>query len=204
MSAARPLAAPPDPSTIDHFVYLRVGWSDYEKLLAMRGESSVPRITYLEGVVELMSPSRYHELDKKRFARMLEAWSEVAGVQLEGYGSWTLKDEEEDRGAEADECYTVGRTADSDEDRPDIAIEVIWTSGGINKLEVYRKLGVCEVWFYKRGALSFFTLRGEPGDQRYVEIPRSELMPQLPVELLLECMREPSQTAAVRALRAAL
>jgi Uma2 family endonuclease len=204
MSAARPLAAPPDPSTIDHFVYLRVGWSDYEKLLAMRGESSVPRITYLEGVVELMSPSRYHELDKKRFARLLEAWSEVAGVQLEGYGSWTLKDEEEDRGAEADECYTVGRTADSDEDRPDIAIEVIWTSGGINKLEVYRKLGVCEVWFYKRGALSFFTLRGEPGDQRYVEIPRSELMPQLPVELLLECMREPSQTAAVRALRAAL
>ena len=53
MSAARPLSAPPDPAEIDHFVYLRVGWDDYETLLAMRGESSVPRITYLNGVVEL-------------------------------------------------------------------------------------------------------------------------------------------------------
>jgi Uma2 family endonuclease len=204
MSAATPLAAPPDPGTTDHFVYLRVGWSDYEKLLAMRGERSVPRITYLEGVVELMSPSRYHELDKTRFARLFEAWSETVGVQLEGYGSWTLKDEEQDRGAEADECYTVNRLAKNDDDRPDIAIEVVWTSGGLNKLEVYRKLGVREVWFYERGTLAFFTLRGAPGDEHYFAIPRSELVPQLPVERLLECMRAPSQTAAVQALRAAL
>ena len=40
MSAARPLTAPPDRNAIDHFVYLRVGWDDYEKLLAMRGEGS--------------------------------------------------------------------------------------------------------------------------------------------------------------------
>ncbi|HVS22593.1 MAG TPA: Uma2 family endonuclease [Gammaproteobacteria bacterium] len=204
MSAARPSAAPPDPRTIDHFVYLRVGWDDYEKLLAMRGENSVPRITYLNGVVELMSPSNYHELDKKRFARLLEAWSEVAGVELEGYGSWTLTDEEQEVGAEADECYTVGRLARDDEDRPDVAIEVVWTSGGVNKLEVYRKLGVREVWFYERGSLRFFALRGRRGRQRYVAISLSEILPQLPRDLLLECMREPSQTAAVRALRAGL
>jgi hypothetical protein len=47
---------------MDHFVYLRVDWRGYQQLLAMRGESSVPRITYLEGLAELMSPSRYHEL----------------------------------------------------------------------------------------------------------------------------------------------
>lgn len=204
MSAAQPLAAPPDPNTIDHFVYLRVGWQDYEKLLAMRGERSVPRITYLKGLVELMSPSRYHEIDKKRFARLLEAWSEIASVPLEGYGSWTLKDEQEDRGAEADECYTVRRLAESHTDRPDIAIEVVWTSGGIDKLEVYRKLDVREVWFYERGSLRFHALRAEAGDARYVEIPRSELLPDLPIGLLLTCMKEPSQTAAIRALRAAL
>ncbi|HEU4617434.1 MAG TPA: Uma2 family endonuclease [Gammaproteobacteria bacterium] len=205
MSAARPLVVPPDRSTTDHFVYLRVGWKDYEKLLEMRGERSVPRMTYLEGVVELMSPSRYHEVDKKCFARLLEAWSEVAGIQLEGYGSWTLKDEKQDRGAEPDECYTVRRLAVDDEDRPDIAIEVIWTSGGINKLEVYRKLGVREVWIYERESLRFFALRdAETDEPRYVEIPRSERLPELPVEVLLACMQEPSQTAAVRALRAAL
>jgi Uma2 family endonuclease len=85
-----------------------------------------------------------------------------------------------------------------------VAIEVVWTSGGINKLEVYRKLGVREVWFYERGSLRFFALRGRKGRQRYVAIPLSEILPQLPRDLLLECMREPSQTAALRALRAGL
>lgn len=188
---------------MDHFVYLRVDWQGYQQLLAMRGESSVPRITYLEGLVELMSPSRYHEIDKKRFARLLETWSEIAHVPLEGYGSWTLEDEEAGRGAEADECYTVRRVAKSDEDRPDIAIEVVWTSGGINKLEVYRKLGVREVWFYNRGNLRFFALRRE-ADDLYREIPRSDLLPELPIDVLLNCMQEPDQTSAVRALRAAL
>jgi hypothetical protein len=30
---------------MDHFVYLHVDWRGDEQLLAMRGESSVPRIT---------------------------------------------------------------------------------------------------------------------------------------------------------------
>jgi Uma2 family endonuclease len=189
----------------DHFVYLRGDWDDYERLLAMRGESSVPRITYLEGLIELMSPSQYHEIDKKRFARLIEAWAEEAGVDLEGYGSWTLKKKRAKRGAEADECYTVNRRA-GEHDRPDIAIEVIWTSGGIDKLEVYRKLGVREVWYYERGSLRFFALRGERGHENYVEIPKSELLPLLPVELILTHMldAQQGQTAAVRALRKAL
>ena len=203
MSAARLLPEPVDPKTMDHFVYLHVDWNGYQQLLAMRGESSVPRITYLEGTAELMSPSRYHEIDKTRFARLLETWSEIANVPLEGYGSWTLEDEEAERGAEADECYTVRRVAKSDRDRPDIAIEVVWTSGGIDKLEVYRKLGVREVWFYERGTLRFFALRREGADV-YREIPRSKLLPELPIDVLLTCMKEPDQTSAVRALRAAL
>ena len=206
MNAARPLVTPPDPDMTDHFVYLHGDWDDYERLLEMRGESAVPRITYLEGLIELMSPSQYHEIDKKRFARLLEAWSEEAGVDLEGYGSWTLKKKRAKRGAEADECYTVNRRAAPENDRPDIAIEVIWTSGGIDKLEVYRKLEVREVWYYERGSLKFFALRGERGREAYVETSRSELLPLLPVELILGVMGDAtkSQTAAARAVRAQL
>ncbi|HEY3519151.1 MAG TPA: Uma2 family endonuclease, partial [Gammaproteobacteria bacterium] len=96
-----------------------------------------------------------------------------------------------------------GRVAKSDEDRPDVAIEVVWTSGGVNKLEVYRKLGVREVWFYERGKLQFFALRRE-ADDAYREIPHSELLPGLPIDVLLDCMKQPDQASAVRALRAAL
>lgn len=204
MSAARPLVVPPDPSTTDHFVYLRVGWDGYEKLLEMRGERTVPRITYLNGVIELMSPSRYHETDKKRLARLVEAWSDIVGIELEGYGSWTLKDREQDCGAEPDECYMIRRIARDDDDRPDIAIEVVWTSRGLDELEVYRKLGVREVWMYERGSLRFFALPRTDGDPHYNELGRSELVPSLPIDLLLECMKEQSQTAALRALRATL
>jgi hypothetical protein len=35
-------------------------------------------------------------------------------------------------------------------------------------------------------------------------IPRGELLPEPPIELLLACMQEPDQDSAVRALRAAL
>ena len=59
-------------------------WEAYERLLELRGERRVPRITYLEGQLELMSPSRYHEIDKKRLARLLEAWAEEKGIALEG------------------------------------------------------------------------------------------------------------------------
>lgn len=199
-SLSRP--TPPDPESTDHFVYLQgVSWDQYEALLAMRGESSAPRMTYLEGVLELMSPSKYHEADKKRLARLLEAWADAMGIQIEGIGSWTLKNRRKRCGAEPDECYTVHRVPKSERDRPDIAIEVIWTSGGIDKLDVYRKLGVREVWFYERDTLRFFELRGD----EYVPIPHTTLLPDIDVDLLLRFMREgESQTEAVRGLRAAL
>jgi Uma2 family endonuclease len=204
VNAAHPPAEPVDPNAIDHFVYLRdVSFRAYEALLEMRGERSVPRIAYSQGVLELMTPSRFHEQDRKRFARLLEAWAEETGVQLEGVGSWPLKSRSEERGAEPDECYTVGRVVGDDEDdgdRLDIAIEVIWTAGGLDKLEIYRKLGVREVWFYERDTLTFFALRGES----YEECPRSPLLPGADPDLFLRCMAESSQVAAVRALRAAI
>ena len=92
----------------------------------------------------------------------------------------------------------VGRP-DSDETivAPDIAIEVVWTSGGIDKLEVYRLLGVQEVWFWQKGRLSFHALRGST----YVSLARSEVLPTLDPAVIEQCMTEPSQTAAVAALR---
>ncbi|HYQ02512.1 MAG TPA: hypothetical protein VER96_27760 [Polyangiaceae bacterium] len=77
---------------------------------------------------------------------------------------------------------------------------MIWTSGGLDKLEIYQKLGVREVWFYERGSLKFSSLRGES----YQECKRSPLLPEADPEFFLRFMAEPSQVAAVRALRAAL
>lgn len=164
---------------IDQRVTLHgVSWEQYENVLAIRGESSGVRITYLEGELELMSPSRPHEGMKKCIARLLEAWAFECDVDLDGFGSWTIRKRLRERGAEPDECYTRG--PDHSELRPDIAIEVVWTSGGIDKLEVYRGLDVPEVWFWRDGRLEVWRLAGE----RYELHDRSTVLPELDVQRL--------------------
>jgi hypothetical protein len=57
--------------TEDHVVLLsHVSWDDYERLLAMRGDHSAPRIAYLEGEVETMSPSQTHVRYQVRHRRV--------------------------------------------------------------------------------------------------------------------------------------
>ena len=183
--------------SVDQRVFLRdVSWSDFETLLAIRGDEAGVRMAYLEGTLELMTPSHDHEILKKKMARLLEAYAEELGIELEGYGSWTLKREGEKRGAEPDECYSVGLTRDV----PALAIEVICTSGGLDKLEIYRRLGVREVWVWEDGTIATFALRGD----RYERIAGSEVLPQVDVGLTGSLLELPTQTAAVRELRTRL
>ncbi|MGH7855774.1 MAG: Uma2 family endonuclease [Candidatus Binatia bacterium] len=184
------------PTSHDGRVILhRVRWVDYERILEIRGERSSPRIAYLEGNLELMSPSIDHEWIKKTIARLLECWAEETGVDLNGAGSWTLKERKEESGAEPDECYIVAPRGDAK--RPHVAIEVIWTRGGLDKLEIYRRLGVREVWLWKKGRIEVHALPGK----RYRSVPRSEVLPGVELEELASFLDEPSQTAAVRAYR---
>jgi len=186
-------------SGIDQRVVLPVvSWDAYESLLASRGECSSVRITYLAGEMELMTPSQEHERQKTRLARLIEAYAEEAGVELEGIGSWTIRDREQRRGAEPDECYVVGPVDTID--APDFVIEVVWTSGGVDKLEVWRGLGVSEVWLWQDGRLRFFQL--ERGT--YVSRERSLYLPGLDPRLVAQCMASSSQTAAVAELRRAI
>jgi Uma2 family endonuclease len=186
----------------DQVVYLpNVSWEDYERIDALRGDRSEPRLTYVEGMLELMSPSPLHESDKKKLARIFEAYLEHLGIPAEGVGSWTVKNKKKKLGAEADECYVlttapVGPSVKA----PDLVIEVVYSSGSLDKLEVWRKLGAKEVWRWQRGELAVFVRRGDG----FGETRRSGLVPALDLELVVRCMHEKTQTAAVQALRAAL
>lgn len=193
---------PQESASDDRRVLLRdVSWAGYQMLLEMRGDNPRPRISYLEGTVELMSPSRNHDVDKKRLARLLEAWSDEAGIDLDGEGSWTVKKKTVKRGAEADECYVVCGRHRTPPSAPDIVIEVVRSSGGIDKLDVWRLLRAREVWFWEDDALSFHVLRGT----HYVAATRSSLLPTLDPALLVRFMSvKGTQPEAVRALRKAM
>ena len=191
---------PFDPGAFDQRVFLHsVSWSQFETMLAIRGDHGGVRFTYLEGALELMSPSQSHESDKTKLARLIEAYSEERGIELEGFGSWTIKNELRERGVEPDECYMIGPIT-GELERPDLAIEIVYTSFGIDKLMVYQGLEVPEVWFFERGRLAFYRL--ERGG--YVAATHSALLPDFDPALIVRCMEASTQTEAVRQLRATL
>lgn len=98
---------------------------------------------------------------------------------------------------QADQSYCIGASKPI----PDLSIEVIVTSGGINKLARYKALGVPEVWFWEDGIFSVYRLRAEG----YQRITRSEIpeLIDLDFNLLTRCvlMAQTSRLEAAKAFR---
>ncbi len=114
-------------------------WADYEAQLALQGERSRPKLAYLDGDIELMSPSRDHETINSRIGRVIDADLVHRRMHAIPNGEWTLKAQASEAGAQPDECYLFGEESDS-KPRPDLVLEV-----GIDKLEIYRRLEIPEV-----------------------------------------------------------
>lgn len=173
-------------------------WADFQRLLELRGERPVPRFAYLQGILEIMSPSRSHEHIKSMIGCLVEAWCMEHDVDVMPYGSWLLESKLHGRGIEPDECYVVGEVTDPAV--PDLAIEVVWSSGGLDKLDIYRKLRVREVWYWMDEQLHLHALRGNA----YEPIVRSEVLPGIDHEQLLRYIDFLSVTKAVKEYRVAL
>jgi Uma2 family endonuclease len=196
------VAAPPllEDEQDQHVVLRDMAWQDYEALLAIRGDRAGVRMYYLDGEIEIMSPAKTHEGRKTTLARLLEVWAMECGVDLNGFGSWTLKKEVREAGAEPDECYIVGKS--TEKDVPDLAIEVEWSRAmGLAKHEIYRRLGVRELWTLKSsGRLVIRTLERDA----WVEQSKSKVLPKLDVQWLLSFLSIAPQSKAVRALSDAM
>ena len=189
-----------EPDDEDQHVVLRGTFADFETMLAIRGDDAGVRMYYLDGEIELMSPARVHENRKTTLARLLETWATEHDIDLNGFGSWTLKQSRKDAGAEPDECYILG--SPDDREGPDLVIEVEWSrSLGLAKHEIYRRLGVRELWTLRRDkSLLIRSLR----DEQWVETEQSTLLPSLDLRSLLAFADIEPQSKAVRALLDAL
>ena len=194
----------PRPATGDQRVVLHgVSWSQYETLRAATDHIAGLHLTYLHGSLEIMSPSSRHERTKTLLARLIEAYAEELDLQMTGYGSTTYRRPEMERALEPDECYVFGAGRED----PDLAIEVVITGGGVDKLDVYRGLGVAEVWFWVDGRIEIYQLDAERRDDGYARAERSRFVPGLdPAELagIIATADEFEQTRAVKQFRARL
>ena len=149
-----------------------------------------------------MSPGWRHELAGKMIARLVEAYAEERDLPLNGFGRWTMRKKRRRRGCEADECYILGRKGERRVAQ--LAIEVEQSRLGIDKLDIYRGLGVGEVWRWRAGRIQVHVLRRRRAGRAFVEVARSKLLPELDLELLTRFVATEDQTASVKAFRKAL
>ncbi len=166
-----------------------ISWQRFRQLDAcLEGIKSL-RLTYAAGLLEIMTISSKHERLKTTIGYLLEAYMRENNIKFYGCGGFTLMKEGEFSG-EPDESYCI----DEDKETPDIVIEVIITSGSINKLEVYKSKQVPEVWFWKAGQLRVFNLT----EDHYQEVPCSRFVPELDLDMLLRYTKYQDQYDAVQ------
>ncbi|NUQ75517.1 MAG: Uma2 family endonuclease [Polyangiaceae bacterium] len=181
----------------ERFVIYGVSWPAYVAIRNALDDHAGLHLTYLEGTLELMSPSNAHEEYKTIIARLVEAYAEEMDLDLNGFGSMTVRKRAKKRGLEPDECYSLGQPGKV----PDIAIEVVLTSGVVNKMTVYEGLGVPEVWVWEAGAFKILRLT----ERGYEPRRRSEVLPDLDFQFLASFVETGgSQTPRIKAFRRAI
>ncbi|GGA28818.1 Uma2 family endonuclease [Okeania sp. KiyG1] len=143
------------------------------------GDRSSYRISYLDGVLEIVASSRRHESGKTRIGTLLEIYFLETNTEYFPTGSTTFRKSEQEVGGEPDESYCIG----TDKEFPDLAIEVVVISGGINRLALYQQLGIQEVWFWFGDRLAIYHLRQDSdlfaATFGYENINRSKVLPAL-------------------------
>jgi Uma2 family endonuclease len=140
----------------DHFVFENVDWEFYERTLEQLERSGQhARVTYDDGRMEIMTKTGWHEVMKKSIARLLEHYSFVRDIPIQGVGEATLKRQDKRQGVEADECYYIVNKMLLDSKGfldlkkgppPDLAIEAEISETSIPKKPIYARLGVPELW----------------------------------------------------------
>ncbi len=174
----------------------RLTWREFKSVERLLDRPGI-RLAFLSGVLEIRKmPGRQHEIIKKRIAALIETYLEMKGFDFTPTGSMTLESEAESVKREADESYELYR----DRDRPDLAVEVVVTSGGIDKLEAYKRLQIPEVWIWQTGELALFALT----DSGYESIDNSRLLPGLDMELFDRCLNLENHAIALREFRQAI
>jgi Uma2 family endonuclease len=190
---SRSLQQPGEPALETRLVYAGRSWEQFK--LIQKGFESAPgvRLFYYAGTIEILMPGREHELFGRVIGYLVVTFLVKRGIFFEPTGAMT-QEKESEVSAQADESFCMG----SAKAIPDLSIEVIFGSGGVEKLARYRALGTREVWFWEDGVLALYHLRSTGYEQ--VERSQLEELRELDIDLLKRCIAI-AETDAGEAMR---
>ncbi|MCF2145795.1 Uma2 family endonuclease [Desmonostoc muscorum LEGE 12446] len=186
-----------------------ISWSGYKNILAELGENRNSRISYSQGVLEIMAPLPEHEVGKVIIGDLLKVILEELDIEFWSLGSTTFGQEKMDAGVEPDDCFYIeNEAAVRGKDRidltvdppPDLAIEIDITSR--TRFNNYQLLGVPELWRWNGNKLEINVLI----NGKYIESNNSRIFPNLPItqvipEYLKRCKTD-GRNATMKVFRA--
>lgn len=168
-----------------------VSWDTYERLIAEREERPVPRFFYDRGELEILSPSAEHESVGDVIASFVKELAVEWDIDVLGTGSTTFKREGLSRGFEPDKSFYFSGNAglvrgkkridlDAGDLPPDLVVEVDVTNPSLDKLPIFARLGVGEVWRLAGGQLEI--LAPDETGEGYEVVSGSRFLLPLKVE----------------------
>ncbi len=153
-------------SSDDRLITIQGDWAHFKLIQQGCEQSSRTKLFYFDGTIEILMAGRPHEIFSHIIGYLLTCFLAHQGILFFALGS-ADQEVEGISAAQPDQSYCIGKLKPI----PDLSIEVVFTSGGIDKLQRYQALGVPEVWFWEDGTLNLYHLR----DDGYGRIEQSEL-----------------------------
>ncbi|AFZ43058.1 protein of unknown function DUF820 [Halothece sp. PCC 7418] len=165
-----------------------VSWSELEEILEELGEARSRRISYSNGILEIMTPLPEHEYSKAFISDFIRIILEELEQEYWNLGSTTFKREDMGQAVEPDECFYIQNEAIVRGEKrielnlmppPDLVIEIDITNR--TRFNNYQLLGVPELWRYDGTNLEINILRSG----QYLLSDESLQFPQLPLKQVI-------------------
>ncbi len=166
-----------------------VTWPEYESLLEKVGAAVGLRISYNEGVMQVITLSPEHENYAEFIKRLVDRISYIFRLKILFFGSATMKKARRERGAEPDACFYIqsagllGHKSKIDfatDPPPDVVVEIDIYHQSLDKFPIYAALGVSEIWRYDGEVCTRHGLE----NGAYVVLETSKALPMLTGEVL--------------------
>jgi Uma2 family endonuclease len=203
-----------------------ITWEKFEQILSELPPDRQIRLTYHRGKLEMMTPVAEHDRCQRLLDSLILVLADELDRPVEAIAPVLIESRELDIAIEPDACYYLllggrgghGGTAPTTDrveihlpadSPPDLLVEVALTQTKLEKLPLYTRLAIPEVWRYittagenvLKGKLEIYHLQGD----RHTPQRHSTVFPGVSSDRILEFIEQSdsmSLSASLRLLRA--
>ncbi len=177
--------------TEDQFLVKQaVTWEQFKTLQSTFPEIGGVRMTYCEGVLEIMSNGLLHEMISTLLGYLIARYFMLKRMRFTSTGTYSQIIEPKVE-FQSNLSFSFSRNPEI----TDLCVDILFIRGSVKKLRKYQLKNIPEVWFWQAGKISIYRL--ENGE--YEQMAVSGWLPELDLGHLEQCLLMESQLEAMLA-----